>query len=90
MAYDLPPKDTRVFLFHSPDAVANWREAMRDVNSWLDKDRSMTDYANLRVRDVQVTPDGQGGVFTTVICTLGTLKSGSVTSSRSRMVEEGE
>jgi hypothetical protein len=44
---------------------------MDKVNNWLGKDRSNTAYSNLKVRDVTVTPDGQGGVFTAVVCSLG-------------------
>ena len=69
--FDLPPADTRVFLFHSADASANPLGAMDNVNSWLAKDRSGGSYANLRIRDISVTADGSGGVFTLVVCTLG-------------------
>jgi hypothetical protein len=68
---DLTAGDTRVFLFHSPGAAADPGAAMDKVNSWLGKDRSGTAYANLKVRDISVTSDDQGGVFTTVICSLG-------------------
>ena len=64
---------------------------MDAVNSWLGKDRSGSPYSNLRVRDVSVTPDGQGGVYTTVVCTLGKLSTGSVQSSAARdQIAEGD
>lgn len=69
--FDLPPADTRVFLFHAADASANPLGAMDSVNSWLAKDRSTGQYANLRVREINVTSDGAGGVFTLIVCTLG-------------------
>ena len=68
---DLIPADTRVFLFHSPNAAHDTSGAMDDVNQWLSKDRSQRPYANLSVRDITVTPDGAGGVYTIVVCTLG-------------------
>ena len=68
---DLTPADTRVFLFHSPNAAHDTSGAMDDVNQWLSKDRSQGPYANLSVRDITVTPDGAGGVYTVVVCTLG-------------------
>ena len=68
---DLVPADTRVFLFHSPSAARDTSAAMDDVNQWLSKDRSTGQYANLRVKDISVTPDGAGGVYTIVVCTLG-------------------
>lgn len=68
---ELVPADTRVFLFHSPSASQDTSGAMDSVNSWLSKDRSLGPYANLRVRDITVTPDGGGGVYTIVVCTLG-------------------
>ncbi len=77
---DLPPAETRVFLFHSEDAAADPGGAMDAVNTWLAKDRGATPYANLRVRDISVTPDGQGGVYTTVVCTLGKLSAGSIST----------
>jgi hypothetical protein len=46
---------------------------MDDVNEWLSKDRSQGAYANLRVRDITVTPDGAGGVYTVVVCALGRI-----------------
>lgn len=78
MSFELSPADTRVFLFHSSNAAQDANGAMDAVNTWLGKDRSGTPYANLKVRDVSVTPDGHGGVFTTVVCTLGKLSAGSV------------
>ena len=68
---ELVPADTRVFLFHSASAAQDTSGAMDSVNSWLSKDRSQGPYANLRVRDISVTPDGSGGVYTIVVCTLG-------------------
>ncbi|MFT4038175.1 MAG: hypothetical protein QM692_08365 [Thermomicrobiales bacterium] len=68
---ELVPSDTRVFLFHSGSASRDTSGAMDDVNQWLSKDRSAGQYANLRVRDITVTPDGAGGVYTVVVCTLG-------------------
>jgi hypothetical protein len=70
---DLVPADTRVFLFHSPNAARDTSAAMDDVNQWLSKDRSQTPYANLRVSDITVTPDGSGGVYTIVVCSLGRM-----------------
>ena len=84
MAFELPPSDTRVFLFHSPDASRDTSGVLDAVNSWLGKDRS-------GVRDITVTPDGQGGVYTTVICTLGKLSSAGVSvGSRDQVSELGE
>ncbi len=90
MSLDLSPADTRVFLFYSANAAADASGAMDAVNTWLGKDRSGSPYANLKVRSITVTPDGDGGVFTTVVCTLGKLSAGSVISSgqRDRMVED--
>jgi hypothetical protein len=70
---DLAPADTRVFLFHSPNAARDTSGAMDGVNQWLSKDRSQGPYANLAVRDITLTPDGSGGVYTVVVCTLGRL-----------------
>ena len=67
---DLRADDTRVFLFHSANAVGDPGGAMDAVNAWLSKDRSTGPYAKLRVRDITVTPDGQGGLFVTVVCSL--------------------
>ena len=91
MAFDLSPADTRVFLFHSANAAADAGGALEAVNSWLGKDRSGSPYANLRVRDVSVTPDGQGGVYTTVVCTLGKLSAGSVQgAARDQILDSGQ
>ena len=68
---ELVPADSRVFLFHSPNASRDTSGAMDDVNQWLSKDRAGGPYANLSVRDITVTPDGAGGVYTIVVCTLG-------------------
>lgn len=68
---ELIPADTRVFLFHSPNAALDAGGAMDAVNQWLSKDRAQSPYANLRVRDISLTPDGSGGVYTVVICSLG-------------------
>ena len=75
---DLIPVDTRVFLFHSPNAAHDTSGAMDDVNQWLSKDRSQGPYANLSVRDITVTPDGAGGVYTIVVCTLGKAAEAAV------------
>ena len=74
---EIIPADTRVFLFHSPSAAHDTSGAMDDVNQWLSKDRSQGQYANLRVRDITVTPDGAGGVYTIVVCTLGRVAEAS-------------
>ncbi len=68
---DLVPADTRVFLFHSPSAARDTSGSMDAVNEWLSKDRSQGPYANLSVKSISVTPDGSGGVFTIVVCSLG-------------------
>jgi hypothetical protein len=68
---DLPAADTRVFLFHSPTASTDPGGAMDAVNNWLAKDRSGGAYANLRVRDVSIADDGKGGIYVTVVCSLG-------------------
>jgi hypothetical protein len=75
MAIDLHAADTRVFLFHSPNAANDPSGALDTVNQWLSKDRSGGAYANLRVRDITVTSDGTGGVYTTVVCSLGQRES---------------
>ncbi|HWV22905.1 MAG TPA: hypothetical protein VNZ58_01835 [Thermomicrobiales bacterium] len=90
MSLDLSPSDTRVFLFHSSNAARDASGAMDAVNTWLGKDRSGSPYANLRVREVSVQPDGEGGVYTMVVCTLGKLSAGGVSGSRAQMVEGGE
>lgn len=83
--YDLNPADTRVFLFHSSSAANDPSAAMDNVNAWLGKDRSASAYSNLKVRDIRVTPDGTGGVYVSVVCTLGRVSTGSVsTVSRGR------
>jgi hypothetical protein len=68
---ELIPADTRVFLFHSPNAALDAGGAMDAVNQWLSKDRAQSPYANLRVRDISLSPDGSGGVYTVVISSLG-------------------
>lgn len=68
---DLAAADTRVFLFHSPDATSDAGGAMDKVNAWLGKDRSESQYPNLRIKDITVTADSKGGVFTLVTCSLG-------------------
>lgn len=68
---DLVPSDTRVFLFHSANAARDTSGAMDAVNEWLSKDRSQGQYANLSVKDISVTSDGSGGVYTIVVCSLG-------------------
>jgi hypothetical protein len=90
MAFDLSPADTRVFLFHSPGASRDASGALDAVNTWLGRDRSGSPYSNLRVRDISVTPDGEGGVYTTVVCTLGKLSTGSVQTASREQITEGE
>jgi len=68
---DLVPSDTRVFLFHSANAARDTSGAMDAVNEWLSKDRSQGPYSNLSVKSISVTPDGSGGVYTIVVCSLG-------------------
>ena len=68
---ELVPVETRVFLFHSPNASHDTSGAMDTVNQWLSKDRSQSAYANLKVNDITITPDGAGGVYTIIVCTLG-------------------
>jgi hypothetical protein len=68
---DLVAADTRVFLFHSPNASSDAGGAMDKVNAWLAKDRSDSQYPNLRIKDITVIPDGGSGVFTLVTCSLG-------------------
>ena len=68
---DLPAADTRVFLFHGADAVTDPGGAMDRVNAWLGKDRSTSSYPNVKIRDIQITSDGQGGVLTVVVVGLG-------------------
>ncbi len=81
---DLSPADTRVFLFHGADAAGDPGAALEAVNAWLGKDRAGTPYANLRIRDITVAPDGRGGVYTTVVCTLGKLSSAGVQTGAAR------
>lgn len=69
--FDLSAADTRVFLFHSATAGTDPGGAMDAVNQWLSKDRSTSQYANLRVRDITVTADGSGGIYTLIVCSLG-------------------
>jgi hypothetical protein len=68
---NLPAGDTRVFLFHSPNAGAGATAGMEKVNARLCKDRSTSQYPNLRIADITVTADGSGGVYTLVVCSLG-------------------
>ena len=75
---DLVAGDTRVFLFHSAGAATDPGAAMDKVNAWLGKDRSTSPYANLRVKDISIASDGQGGVYTIIVCSLG-QKTGSGT-----------
>lgn len=70
---NLPPADTRVFLFHSADAAGDPGSATDRLNEWLGKDRSNAPYPKMRVREISTSSDGQGGVFFTVVCTLGTV-----------------
>ena len=74
---DLMAGDTRVFLFHSADASADPGGAMEKVNAWLSKDRAGSPYANLRVQDITITADGAGGVYTTIVCSLGRVSAAS-------------
>jgi hypothetical protein len=76
---DQPAGDTRVFLFHSADASGDPGGAMDKVNQWLGKDRTQSPYPNLRIRDITVTSDGKGGVYTLVVCSLG--RAGAATSA---------
>ncbi len=68
---DLQPNDTRVFLFHSADASSDPSGAMDAVNQWLSKDRSTGQYSRLRVKEISLTSDGRGGIYTMVVCSLG-------------------
>ncbi len=68
---DLIAGDTRVFLFHSADAASDPGGAMDRVNAWLGKDRSTSQYPNLKIKDISVAPDGHGGVYTVIVCSLG-------------------
>ena len=77
MSQNLPPADTRIFLFHSAEASADPGGATDRVNEWMGKDRSGGSYANLRVRDITTSPDGHGGVYFTVVCTLGHVRDAS-------------
>jgi hypothetical protein len=70
---DLPAADTRVFLFHSPNASTDPGGAMDAVNQWLAKDRSGGAYANLRVKNIAIADDGKGGIYVTVVCSLGRM-----------------
>ncbi|MGI9255032.1 MAG: hypothetical protein ACR2J8_14915 [Thermomicrobiales bacterium] len=68
---DLVPATTRVFLFHSYNAAADPSTAMNAVNEWLARDRTTGKYPNVTVKDISITSDGQGGVFTLVVVDLG-------------------
>jgi hypothetical protein len=68
---DLVAADTRVFLFHSANATADAGGAMDKVNAWLGKDRTDSPYPNLKIKNISVSPDGEGGVFTVIVCSLG-------------------
>jgi len=72
---NLSAGDTRVFLFHSPSASGDPTAAMDPVNKWLGKDRSTSQYPDLKIADITVTPDGSGGVYTLVVCSLGEPKA---------------
>jgi hypothetical protein len=78
---DLSAGDTRVFLFRSADAASDPGGAMDNVNSWLGKDRSQTQYSNLRVKDISIASDGAGGVYTVVVCSLGRQAGGASAES---------
>ena len=86
---DLMAGDTRVFLFHSADASADPGGAMEKVNAWLSKDRAGSPYANLRVQDISITTDGKGGVYTTIVCSLGRASSASSPSVGSDAASAG-
>jgi hypothetical protein len=75
---NLAAADTRVFLFHSPSASNDPKAAMDSVNAWLGRDRSTGQYPNLKIADITVTPDGSGGVYTLVVCSLGEPRADSV------------
>ena len=77
---DLVAGDTRVFLFHSPGAAGDPGAAMDKVNAWLGKDRSTSQYANLRVKDISIASDGEGGVYTSIVGSLG-AKNPSATAT---------
>ena len=68
---DLVAADTRVFLFHSANATADAGGAMDKVNAWLGKDRTDSPYPDLKIKNISVSPDGEGGVFTVIVCSLG-------------------
>jgi len=68
---NLSAGDTRAFLFHSPSASLDPKAAMDSVNNWLSRDRSTGQYPNLKIADITITPDGSGGVYTLVVCSLG-------------------
>jgi len=91
MSMDLSPADTRVFLFYTPDAESDPDTAFDRVNLWLNKDRSASQYSQLRVKDISVTPDGKGGIYTTVVCTLGRISTGAVRTAGARdQMTEGD
>ena len=71
---EMSPADTRVFLFHSPNAQGDASSAMDKVNAWLGKDRGGSAYPNLKITDITVTSDGTGGIYTLVVCNLGAGK----------------
>lgn len=68
---NLTANDTRVFLFHTADAAEDPGGAMDKVNTWLGKDRTNSTYPNLKIAEISVVPDGKGGVYTVVVCSLG-------------------
>ncbi len=74
---DLVPATTRVFLFHSYNAAADPSTAMNAVNEWLARDRSAGKYPNVIVKNISITSDGQGGVFTLVTVDLGVAAEGA-------------
>lgn len=47
---------------------------MDKVNAWLGKDRANSAYPNLKITDITVTSDGTGGIYTLVVCNLGSSK----------------
>jgi hypothetical protein len=84
--FDLQAADTRVFLFHSPNASTDPGGAMDAVNNWLAKDRSGGAYSNLRVRNVSVSDDGKGGIYVTVVCSLGRTSDAAAATAEAEEV----
>jgi hypothetical protein len=57
---------------------------MDAVNQWLSKDRSQGPYANLSVKEISITSDGAGGVYTVVVCSLGRVPDVIVDTAEER------